>query len=467
MSFAQRVGLLLMLGGFLGMGGLACPAQSPGAACKTHDDCLLNEVCVVDICRQTCNVSADCPAIGLQCYNGYCIPQSAPLDAGQIDATHDDARIDDARTDCSISADCPSGLQCHGGHCIVPPMDAGPNDAPHDDAHIDDAFVADANVLLVDECALGTDNCDDSHGSCTNTPGSFTCACDSGWKLNADGHTCDDVDECALGTDNCDHRHGSCTNTPGSFTCACDSGWELNADGHTCDDVQCISLSDGSSCRVYTEPDRDFDVCVDEHCVSPGCGDASCNLTQSFALADTGLRACYDDREELSSCPGVAGDGECAATPYCGQDAQYGDGGRDRFTRDLTVSNEPTVSDAITGLMWQGCSAGLSGENCATGSASTYPWRKALAYCEDAEWAGYKDWRLPGSLELHSIVDYSTYEPAIDSDAFPATRSNFFWSSCTYDKDVSSAWDVHFYDGHDDRPNKTFNSDVRCVRLGS
>ena len=34
--------------------------------------------------------------------------------------------------------------------------------------------------LDIDECATSSDNCD-SNAACTNTPGSFTCACNQGY----------------------------------------------------------------------------------------------------------------------------------------------------------------------------------------------------------------------------------------------------------------------------------------------
>ena len=40
----------------------------------------------------------------------------------------------------------------------------------------------------IDECATDADNCDDTNGICTNTEGSFTCACNAGF--NGDGVTC-------------------------------------------------------------------------------------------------------------------------------------------------------------------------------------------------------------------------------------------------------------------------------------
>ena len=43
-----------------------------------------------------------------------------------------------------------------------------------------------------------------------------------------------DVDECTAGTTSCDTTNEGCSNTIGSFTCTCNSGYELNVDGFTC-----------------------------------------------------------------------------------------------------------------------------------------------------------------------------------------------------------------------------------------
>jgi hypothetical protein len=42
-------------------------------------------------------------------------------------------------------------------------------------------------LIDTDECTAGTDNCD-ANAACTNTAGSFTCACNTGYK--GDGTTC-------------------------------------------------------------------------------------------------------------------------------------------------------------------------------------------------------------------------------------------------------------------------------------
>ena len=44
-----------------------------------------------------------------------------------------------------------------------------------------------------------------------------------------------DIDECTLETDNCDATNAVCTNTDGSFTCACNAGFtDDNNDGTAC-----------------------------------------------------------------------------------------------------------------------------------------------------------------------------------------------------------------------------------------
>ena len=41
-----------------------------------------------------------------------------------------------------------------------------------------------------------------------------------------------DIDECVVNQGGCAHN---CTNKAGSFECSCRDGWKLNADGKSCD----------------------------------------------------------------------------------------------------------------------------------------------------------------------------------------------------------------------------------------
>ena len=123
---------------------------------------------------------------------------------------------------------------------------------------------------------------------------------------------------------------------------------------------------------------------------------------------------------------------------------------------EMVVNQDGTVTDTATGLMWQQDGAGQMN------------WETALSYCENLVLAGYDDWRLPNINELQSLVDYSTYDPAIDTSAFPHTMSYTYWSSTTYSNITDSAWSVHFYNGvvgTNYKLNNMYGS-VRAVRSG-
>jgi hypothetical protein len=94
--------------------------------------------------------------------------------------------------------------------------------------------------------------------------------------------------------------------------------------------------------------------------------------------------------------------------------------------------------------MWQGCDAGNTGDQCATGGATHYDWQAAIDYCDGLSWGGYSDWRLPDIDTLKTILDSTAAYPAIDQAAFPATKSYRFWSSSSSTDDPSSAWVVDF-----------------------
>ncbi|HTN92374.1 MAG TPA: FG-GAP-like repeat-containing protein [Sorangium sp.] len=172
----------------------------------------------------------------------------------------------------------------------------------------------------VNECALGTDNCD-ANAACTNTAGSFTCACNAGYS--GDGVTCTEADECALGTDNCD-VNAACTNTAGSFTCACNAGYE--GDGVTCADIdECAGspCQNGGTCtdgiNSYTcacspgftgvNCETDIDECAGSPCQNDGtCTDGINSYTCACLPTYEGTR-CEACEGSLADCNGLTSDG--------------------------------------------------------------------------------------------------------------------------------------------------------------
>ena len=210
----------------------------------------------------------------------------------------------------------------------------------------------------IDECAEDSDNCS-ANATCSDTPGSFTCACNSGYT--GDGVTCDNIDECVAGTDNCD-ANATCGDTDGSFTCACNSGY--SGDGVTCTDDNecdanpcsvngtCTNLPGSFSCACDAGYQGNGFVCDDTDECAEGldnCGtNALCtNLPSSFSCACapgyTGdpIAGCTDINECLTnpcdingSCANTDGGFDCTCDP--GYD---GDG--------LTCANVDECSEGI------------------------------------------------------------------------------------------------------------------------
>ena len=111
-----------------------------------------------------------------------------------------------------------------------------------------------------------------------------------------------------------------------------------------------------------------------------------------------------------------------------------------------------TITDTRTGLMWQKKASGVSN------------WESAIIYCEDLSIANYNDWRLPNRNELHSLVDYDTYNPSTTMFTIPNGINSYFWSSSTSTGTPGAAWSVDFYYGYVYSLTKTNSFYIRAVR---
>lgn len=166
-----------------------------------------------------------------------------------------------------------------------------------------------------DECTLNTDDCS-ANANCSNTPGSFTCACKPGYEGN--GKTCTDVDECTLNTDDCG-ANATCTNTDGSFTCGCNSGYV--GDGKTCTEVNPCEPG------TFTCPDNSV-------CNKTGLNAYECICNSGFTKDGS---ACVDidecatnadncDVEMAADCTNTVGSFTCSCKPgYSGDGTSCSD----------------------------------------------------------------------------------------------------------------------------------------------
>lgn len=136
-------------------------------------------------------------------------------------------------------------------------------------------------------------------------------------------------------------------------------------------------------------------------------------------------------------------------------------------TSNLRFSvNGNEVTDKETGLTWRRCSLGQSGDNCSTGSPSTYTWNGALQAAKDQRIETGQLWRLPNIKELSSIVEEECFSPSINLTIFPGTESASYWSASLNDDNAKNAWNVIFYFGHLRDYAINGESYVRLVRGG-
>ncbi len=144
-----------------------------------------------------------------------------------------------------------------------------------------------------------------------------------------------------------------------------------------------------------------------------------------------------------------------------------------------TDNGDYTISDNVTGLMWQKCSVGQANDASCSGTATTHNWYEATGttdatynaggatnVCGSLSLAGNSDWRLPKPFELMLIADNETSSPSINSTYFPSTVSSYYWAATTHANSTSTAWDVSLDIGFvsNGTDNKSSSFYVRCVR---
>ncbi|CAH1228499.1 MUC4 [Branchiostoma lanceolatum] len=144
----------------------------------------------------------------------------------------------------------------------------------------------------IDECARGTDICDENARECRNTPGSYECICKDGFRQSTErgGRKCDNIDECSVNNGNCSQK---CEDTQGSFYCRCQMGYYLDTDGRTCININECAANTTNDCSTNA-------VCRDED------GGFYCNCRQGYE-GDGSL--CGDVNECLQT--GDVGQGGC------------------------------------------------------------------------------------------------------------------------------------------------------------
>ena len=197
-----------------------------------------------------------------------------------------------------------------------------------------------------------------------------------------DGEKC--VSPCSGAADPCStdaHSTGTCTATSiVDYKCECSDGYYW-WDGQGCTDKKPLAL--GNICTI-----------------TEGCSDNERNIP------------CPEEGENFYGQPSqYAAKGICAARNLSVNDS---------------VENEPTVFDNNTGLEWQ-----------KNFSSSFNSLETALEYCENLEYGGHRDWRLPTHYEMMAVFDYSKQNLA---DGFYYYDYYYWTSSFVSDKNEDPIW---------------------------
>ncbi|HND89281.1 MAG TPA: DUF1566 domain-containing protein, partial [Saprospiraceae bacterium] len=87
-----------------------------------------------------------------------------------------------------------------------------------------------------------------------------------------------------------------------------------------------------------------------------------------------------------------------------------------------------TVTDSVTGLMWQ------------KGDGGEMTYENAEAYCANLTLGGHDDWRLPTAQEAFSILHHGKAPPALDPATFATTPAEYWWTSERQVGNASKVW---------------------------
>ncbi len=150
------------------------------------------------------------------------------------------------------------------------------------------------------------------------------------------------------------------------------------------------------------------------------------NKTTKFILNIFPLIICVllSAQPVLKTMKRLPGTGQTTSyTTTFGEDADY------NFNPPFFILNgNGTVTDTVTGLMWQKTDGGeMTIEN-------------ATIYCDTLTLGGFSDWRLPNCHELFSILNHSKANPALNTTYFTASLAEYWWSSQKQANDASKVW---------------------------
>jgi hypothetical protein len=110
-------------------------------------------------------------------------------------------------------------------------------------------------------------------------------------------------------------------------------------------------------------------------------------------------------------------------TPTFGEDNDY-----TINSPSYTNNSNGTITDNVTGLMWQQVDGGeITIEN-------------ATIYCDNLILGGFSDWRLPNPIESFSILNHQNNNPAMNTTFFTASTAEYWWTNTYELNSTTKVW---------------------------
>jgi len=142
--------------------------------------------------------------------------------------------------------------------------------------------------------------------------------------------------------------------------------------------------------------------------------------------------------------------------------------------RDIFISldREKVLKQKISnGTIWKDTQSGLSWQK--NISKKTYSWRDAKKYCNNLDFAGYTNWKLPTKKELSSLMSKESYKnnkshigkTHIKKALLKSMQMEWqtFWSATESLNNTRNAWNIYFDYGSGEYYDKSNENYVRCI----
>jgi len=196
---------------------------------------------------------------------------------------------------------------------------------------------------------------------------------------------------------------------------------------------------------------------------------SSAVMSFDLIVPDTGQDLCYDWERTICDDWHMEGHVQvCDSTPYCPEEGEEFYGQDACYTinpPDLTDNGDGTVTDNLTGLIWE--------QQTEESEPKLYTYSDAVTYCDELTLGGNDDWRMPTRKEFSTILNFSRVSPALDMVYFPnytGTTPNevYYWTSSEHHDDPSQVWAILISFGLIESESTAVDPHkVRCVRGNS